>query len=268
MLIAPAVIGLVVALFARSHHHPTPPLICIFAVLVAWFFGYGAFFAFGLVARAKTWARRKDYLTPVVVYGGISLVAMAVALYTLPLLIGWALFFGPLVAVAVFETVQGRSRSTLGGVSTTIASALLVPVLTQVGMGSGLADVPSSIWALAAVLAMYFSGTVPYVKSMIRARNNPVYLRGSIIYHAVVLVVVAAMAALGYLTAGADIVWLAWTGALVLVGCAGWALWRSWAYPRRQRGGEKFSPKRVGLLENPLLLVTCFAVLAVALAVV
>ncbi|WIM72129.1 YwiC-like family protein [Corynebacterium suedekumii] len=138
MLVSPAVLGLVSGLVTwnREAEAGWTPAVVFPAVLVAWFFGYFAFFAFGLAAKARNPRRRAHYLTPVYVYGTVALAGIAVALLLQPALIWWAAPFALLVAVAVWETIQGRSRSTLSGVSTTIASALLFPALTMVGQGS------------------------------------------------------------------------------------------------------------------------------------
>lgn len=257
MLISPAVVGTIAAVvhFVRADA-PARALAVLLAVLVAWFFGYGAFFAFGLTAKARTRARRRQYVTPVYVYGAVAGVAGLLALVLQPQLAWWALFFGPLIAVACVETLLGRPRSTLSGVSTTIASALLVPVLVQVGSHGTLGEVPRTAWLGTVVLAMFFSGAVTYVKSMIREKGNRRYLAASIGYHAVALLVTVAL-----------IVWLRpmWPAGVLLTAAMVWALARSWWYPHRAAGGEKFTPKQVGLRENPPLLLACVGALCAAL---
>ncbi|GAB3690201.1 hypothetical protein GCM10027595_00360 [Corynebacterium nasicanis] len=255
MLISPAVLGLVAGLRAHllidapSHR----PLLVLPAVLVAWFFGYFAFFAFGLAAKARTRERRATYLPPVYVYGSISLVGIAVALLLQPHLLWWALPFAPLVAVAVGETLRGRARSALSGVSTVLASALLLPALTAVGGGAGAIDsVPAMIWLSMVFLALYFSGTIPFVKTMIRERNNPTYLRISIGYHVLAMLAVLA--------------WALWSGSWMVGGLAvltmavalGRAVWIPWS----ARRGEPWTARRVGMAEVPVLLSACVAVLA------
>lgn len=252
MLISPAVLGLIsgVVMLLRTDA-PLSRLGVLLAVLVAWFFGYFAFFAFGLAARARNPQRRAKYLTPVYVYGAISLVGICAALALQPELMWWAIPFTPLVAIAVWETIKGRSRSTVSGVSTTVASALLYPALTSVGSATGDAGVQG--WAAMIFLAVYFSGTIPFVKSMIRERNNPRYLAGSITYHvAAVLAVWVVAVALG----------VGWVAGILMVGTLLVALWRSMYIPMASQRGATWTARRLGMAEIPVLLMACAAVLA------
>ena len=254
MLISPAVLGLIAGLVAWLRSEGDFLALPVFvAVLVAWFFGYFAFFAFGLAAKARNPQRRARYLRPVYVYGSVSLAGMAVALLLQPQLMWWALPFAPLVAVAVWETLAGRPRSTLSGVSTTVASALLYPALVGVGSGSGLWGVGAEAWAGMIFLAVYFSGTIPFVKSMIRERNNPRYLTGSIIYHAVAVLSVLGLVLLAP---------VGWTAGVLMTATTLLALVRSVYVPVASRGGADWNARRLGMAEVPVLLVACAAVLA------
>ncbi len=253
MLISPAALGLISGVHMLSDAPSLRPLAVLPAVLVAWFFGYFAFFAFGLAVRARNPRRRSGYLRPIYVYGPISLVGIAVALLLQPQLMWWAVPFAPLIAVAVWETLQGRGRSSLSGVSTVVASALLLPVMTAVGAGSGAPrEVPGIIWVCMVFLALYFSGTIPFVKTMIRERDNPLYLKISIGYHVVALLVVLALA----LWVGK---WIA--GSLAVLTMVA-ALGRAVGIPWSARHGEPWTARRVGMAEVPVLLIACSAVLA------
>ncbi len=255
MLISPAALGLISGLTAHmlADAPSWRPLVTLPAVLVAWFFGYFAFFAFGLAAKARNPQRRASYLTPIYVYGPVSLAGIAVALLLQPQLMWWAIPFAPLVAVAVWETLQGRGRSALSGVSTVVASALLLPAMTAVGAGSGAPwEVPTIIWVCMVFLALYFSGTIPFVKTMIRERNNPTYLRISIGYHVVALLIVLALA-----------VWAGkWIAGSLAVLTMLVALGRAVGIPWSARHGEAWTARRVGMAEVPVLLIACAAVLA------
>ncbi|AJK69371.1 YwiC-like family protein [Corynebacterium marinum] len=250
MLISPAALGLIAGLVAWVRADGSPLALPVFlAVLVAWFFGYFAFFAFGLAVKARNPRRRARYLRPVYVYGAVSLVGIAVALLLQPQLLWWALPFAPLVVIAVGETVAGRSRSTLSGVSTTVASALLYPALVGVGSGS----VGAAAWAGMIFLAAYFSGTIPFVKSMIRERNNPRYLTGSICYH-----VLAVFAVLGLVLLAP----VGWAAAVLMVTTALLALVRAVYVPVAAHEGADWNARRLGMAEVPVLLVACAGVLA------
>lgn len=256
MLVSPAVLGLIsgVVMGVRTDA-PLSYLAVLFTVLVAWFFGYFAFFAFGLAVKARNPQRRARYLKPVCVYGAVALAGIVVALLLQPALAWWVVPFAPLVAIAVGETVRGRGRSTLSGVSTTVASALLYPALTMVGQ-SGAAtplDVQPLAWASMVFLAVYFSGTIPFVKSMIRERGNPRYLAGSIVYHGVAVLAVL----------GVALLWsVGWVAGLLMVATMVIALARAIYIPLAARGGAEWSPKRLGMVEMPVLLVACAGVLA------
>ncbi|RSZ61232.1 hypothetical protein EAH68_14260 [Corynebacterium hylobatis] len=255
MLISPAVLGLIsgVTMGVRTDA-PVGYLAVLFAVLVAWFFGYFAFFAFGLAVKARNPRRRARYLKPVYVYGAVASVGIVGALLLQPELAWWAVPFAPLVAVAVGETLAGRGRSTLSGVATTVASALLYPVLTLVGQAEAATplDVGLPAWTSMLFLAVYFSGTIPFVKSMIRERGNPRYLAGSISYHVVAVLAVLGMALL----------WsVGWVAGLLMVAAMLIALFRAIYIPLAARAGADWNAKRLGMAEMPVLLVACAGVL-------
>ena len=254
MLISPAALGLIAGLVAWVRTDGSPLALLVFlAVLVAWFFGYFAFFAFGLAVKARNPRRRSRYLKPVYVYGAVSLAGIAVALLLQPQLLWWALPFAPLVVIAVGETLRGRGRSTLSGVSTTVASALLYPALVGVGSGSAAGSVGVSAWAGMIFLAVYFSGTIPFVKSMIRERNNPRYLTASICYH-----VLAVFAVLGLVLLAP----VGWAAAVLMVTTALLALVRAVYVPVAAHEGADWNARRLGMAEVPVLLVACAGVLA------
>lgn len=251
MLVSPAVLGLISGVVAGVRTEaPADYLVVLFAVLVAWIFGYFAFFAFGLAVKARNPQRRARYMKPVYVYGAVALVGILVALLLRPELAWWAVPFAPLVAIAVGETVAGRGRSTLSGISTTVASALLYPVLNMVGQSGATTplDVDPLAWASMIFLAVYFSGTIPFVKSMIRERGNPRYLAGSIVYHGVAVLAVLGM----------SLLWsVGWIAGVLMVATMLIALARAIYIPLAARGGADWNAKRLGMAEIPVLLVAC-----------
>lgn len=255
MLITPAVVGTVVAL-GRWVEQPEPAgIVVILAILVAWFFGYFSFFAFGLVAKARG-PRKKEYARPLAVYGPLSLVGIAVALALQPQLGWWALFFAPLVAVAVWEALQRRPRSLASGVSTTIASALLLPALDMAGSGVATpVDLPATTWMATLFLGVYFTGTIPFVKTMIRNRGSRPYFYGSVAFHVLALLVVPLVGAAGASTLAVVLAMLT-----LLV-----ALARAIAFPMLAARGRSFTPKFIGMSEAPVCTLAAVAALAIAL---
>ena len=172
---------------------------------------------------------------------------MVGALLAQPRLVVWALFFGPLMAVALWETFHGRPRSIASGISTTIASALLVPVLWMAAREASLADISGRAWLCFAFLALYFSGTVPLVKSMVRERKTPGFVRLSVGFHAAALGVFLLVGAL------AGMPWFAVLMALLLA----FAVLRAWWIPhsaahgllnRANRGSKSMSRKSFNFL--------------------
>ncbi|WIM67057.1 YwiC-like family protein [Corynebacterium breve] len=255
MLISPAALGLVGAVVAmsRSKDLTWHPFIAVPAILVAWFFGYFAFFAFGLVARARTARRKKQYLAPVLVYGPVSLVGIVAALFAQPQLVWWALFFAPLVTLAVWETLHGRARSVVSGVSTTIASAILLPVLVMSGQNTTMGEIALPAWGSAIFLALYFTGTIPMVKTMVREKGNQRFFYGSVAYHVMALAIVVALVVVGKAGAVASVL-------LILTMVI--ALFRAWWLPVSARQGRPWTARTVGMAEVPVLLVACAGVIA------
>ena len=111
-------------------------------------------------------------------------------------------------------------------------------------------------WAGMIFLAVYFSGTIPFVKSMIRERNNPRYLTGSICYH-----VLAVFAVLGLVLLAP----VGWAAAVLMVATALLALVRAVYVPVAAHEGADWNARRLGMAEVPVLLVACAGVLATLL---
>lgn len=101
--------------------------------------------------------------------------------------------FTPLMTIALWETFHGRSRSMASGIATTAASALLVPVITMATYATSFSNIDSRAWLSFAFLALYFSGTVPLVKTMVRERKTPGFTQFSILFHTVCAIAFAAI---------------------------------------------------------------------------
>lgn len=242
MVIVPLCVGIYFAGWSWIH----------IPLAVAWLSGYFCFFALGLwlkVRTARRGNRKKQYAVPLTVYGVVSAMASLIVIVATPDVIIFAVGFAPLVAVAVWEAWCKRSRSLASGVSTTLASGLLIPVASFLTGRLNL-----TVWIAAIVIGLYFVGTVPLVKTFIRNRGSSRMLIASVSYHALtaLVVVVIAVATRGW--------WLAVAVyALLLV--------RSWAAPvwnnRRVAAGHRtMSAKNVGVMES------VFTILVVAASII
>lgn len=202
-------------------------------LLVTWWAGYFAFFAAGIWMRSRFRANNRP---PVLVYGAVTAVAGVVTLIMDWTLLVWAPAFIPLVAIAVYETWKRRPRSLPSGVATVIAACLMLPVMAWAGGG-----LDARAWLIFAVYAVYFTGTVPYVKTLIRERGDREWFRGSVIYHALAV------------AAAAFVNWVMVVLALVLVArAAGMPI----AAGRR---GTPVRPKTVGLIEAAITVIIAVA---------
>jgi len=179
-------------------------------LLVAWLVAYLAFHATALWLRAS---RRPRYWPPVRAYGAAVAVLGLGLVLSAPGLLRWAPAFVALLATSLACSARRADRSWLND-GVTVGAAMLM-TLVAAGLGSdgspgagrlGGTWVPPgasdpAAWAATGVLAAYFFGTVPYVKTLLRARGDRTVLAVSIGYHAALVVlaggVVAIVAARG-----------------------------------------------------------------------
>jgi hypothetical protein len=151
-----------------------------------WFAGYFAFFATSLWLKAR---RRAKWFPPVRAYGLLTAALAAAVLVMQPNLIRWAPLFAVPLGVGLFAAAHRQDRALLAGLATTAGSALMTVVAYDAGPGSDL----TRAWLLALVQFLYFAGTVFYVKTVIRERDNPAFRVLSGGFHALALIVVAAV---------------------------------------------------------------------------
>jgi hypothetical protein len=176
MLASPLLVGIVAGGVAWVH----------LPLAAFWFAGYFAFFATSLWLKAR---RRAKWFPPVRAYGLLTAALGVVVLVMQPGLIRWAPLFVLPLGIGLYAAAHRQDRALLSGLATTAGSALMTVVAYDAGPGSDL----SRAWLLAIVQFLYFAGTVFYVKTVIRERDNPAFrvLSGS--FHALALVVVAAV---------------------------------------------------------------------------
>lgn len=174
MLASPLLVGVLAGGVAWVHLPLTP----------FWFAGYFAFFAGSQWLKAK---RRARWFPPVRFYGALATALGTVVAVMEPGLLIWAPAFAAPLILGLAAAAHRHERAVTAGLAMTAASALMTVVAYDAGPGSDL----GRAWLLAAVQLAYFAGTVLYVKTVIRERDNPTFYRASVGFHASVLAVAA-----------------------------------------------------------------------------
>lgn len=157
--------------------------------------------------------RQAKFLPPMGTYAALAGVGAGALIIMHPGLMVWAPAFLVVFFIAIWEMWRGRERSFLARASAIVASGFMTPIAYTLG-----ADPvePSRMWIATAVLILYFIGTIPMVKCLIRERNNPSWIRFSVLYHLAWLVVSAGLAVAGLLSWWIPALWL------VLLARASW----------------------------------------------
>lgn len=213
MLVLPYLAGVAVAGFAW----PDIPL------LGAWIAGYLLSYYALQAVKARRPARFREQL---LLYGAITAPLAALVVVARPEVLWYAPPYAVLLGVNAWYAWRRQERALLNDIASVAQSCLMVFVTATVaGVGPG--------EVLVAFLAVfgYFTGTVFYVKTMIRERGSLAYRRASMAYHAVALGVMTWAAASG------------WSGVPLIV-VFSWLLVRAWLLP-----GRPLSPKQVGVIE-------------------
>lgn len=233
MLVSPLIAGIVASGPAWVH----------LPLTVTWIVGYFAFFATSLWLKA---ARKERYVTPMRTYLVATALAGLITVMLIPRLVLWCPVFAALSAVALVEASRRRDRSVLSGLSTIIAAALMTFVVMDAAGGLATRDDVGRAAFLTLAQVGYLVGVLLYVRTMIRERDNPAFLRISAGWHVGIVVIAAAWA-----------VWHPWVW--LLVGVYALLLARAAFVP-----GRPLKPKQVGLAELPLhALVLAAALVAV-----
>lgn len=213
-------------------------------LLITWWAGYFTYFAITIWVKGRL---RPKHLPPVLTYGAITALAGIAALITQWQLIAWLPIFAPIIAVAVYETIKRRERSLVSGWSTVLAAAMMLPTVASISTSGTPAAVSGDLWWATAWFALYFGGSIYYVKTLIRDFGNHARFIQSVGFHAAVFVGAIALAVAQPHT---------WPVAVVSALLAA----RSYAVPRiAQRRGKRIPPKYVGMVDG---VVTVFVVVA------
>lgn len=208
MLIVPFLFGLAAIAPVAGHA----------LLFVAWLLVYLC--SYPLLQWIRT-GKRQHYAKPLLIYG-VLLAASGIPLLIRYPRLGWLVAACiPLFAVNCYYARINRERTFLNDLVAIVQFSLIVFAVYEVGGGRQWADV-LDLFGLSLV---YFTGTIFYVKTIIRERNNPVVYGLSIAYH------LAAAIAAGFVS-----IWLAVPFAVLLI--------RAIAIPR-----TAWTVKRTGMME-------------------
>ncbi|MGC9668132.1 YwiC-like family protein [Planosporangium sp. 12N6] len=207
MLAVPYLAGLI----AAGYRWPDVPL------LVAWVAGYLLSYYVFQAVKSRRVSRYRDQL---VLYAAVAAPLAAVVVIARPRVLLYAPVYAALFAVNAWYAARRRERAFVNDVASVLQSCLMVFV---VGAVAGVA--PTAVLGAFVLCLAYFLGTVYYVKTIIRERGNPAYLRLSVGYHVLAFAVAA---------------WFGpWSAALFA-----WLLARAALVPRLG-----WTPKRTGVVE-------------------
>lgn len=213
MLLLPYLIGVLTAGF-RWPHVP---------LLLAWLSGYLLSYYALQAVKTRRPGRCRDQL---LAYALSTTLFGATVVVACPAVLRYALVFVLLLGLNAYYAWQRRERALLNDLVSVVQSCLMVFVAATV------AGVPPAEVAIPfTVVLLYFTGTVLYVKTMIRERGSIAYRRASAGYHLAAAVVAG---------------WLSWPLGVLF----GLLALRALVLPRR-----RLTPKQVGLLEIAACLV-------------
>lgn len=234
-------------------------------LLLMWWLGYFWFYAASQWVKTR---RRDRYQAAVRTYAAATAIAGVAVFLAAPWLIGWVVWFAPLLAFSGWCLVRRRERAFSHDVVIIVAACLTTLVafdaaapppslaaavaLDPAGMlrpddGPWALSAPALAWAwrVTAVLAGYFLGTIAHVKSLIRERHNPRWWGGSLLWHTL---------ALGLSVTATTAGWWPCVSGWALVSLAGLTLARSVALPGAARRGVRVRPALIGGVEVALSL--------------
>lgn len=152
------------------------PVWAHFFLILAWFSLYLMTYPFLSLFKGKNMA---EYRKWTMIYAVSTLIFAIPAIFYNWQILYFMFAMLPFVLVNIYYTKKKDERNLLNDFAGIIIFALA-------GMGSYyFADrtFDDKIWWVAIYPALFFIGTTLYVKSMMRERKNPKYLRASIVFH-------------------------------------------------------------------------------------
>lgn len=239
MTVVPPLLGGIIGGFRPIH----------LLLLAFWLVAFCAYCSLSLWFKAAK-RRRGQFTKPVLVYCCVAVLLGAALAALAPAILLWAPLFLIGIAISVACLFTHNERGLLNDIVTIVVSSLTVPLAVGMSQGAGWSRLTQSwlppgaddatAWFVFAVVAIYFVGTVFYVKTMIRERGKRGWLAASVIYHLVALV-------LAGIFAGWPI------AAVALIAAV-----RSYAVPKLL---PHWRPKQVGMSEAVLTVLLVAAVL-------
>lgn len=198
------------------------------------------FFFFAVAEKWLKYRFKPRYQPALITYGSISAVFCIILLIGAPHLLWWGLLYAPLILISFYLSWAKKERSLLARLDAIAAACLVLPVALSVSVPQPWFS-PGAIslhgWYLCALLATYFSSTVPFVKTVIRERKSTGWFIGSIATHVVIIVVMAVLAARGYLYWLHVAVWV-----VLLVRAIAMPVWA-------KKRGVPWKPRNIGVPE-------------------
>lgn len=150
-----------------------------------WLSAYLFSFAFLLGVRTKRWEISRR---PMLLYGALLVAAGIVLVIARPSLAAWAPLFLPLFLVNVRYARINRERAFANDLAAVVQFHLIIFVALAAA-GGGDWGTAKAFFVLS---LLYFTGTIFYVKTIIRERHNPRYFAMSVAYHAILPVAAGA----------------------------------------------------------------------------
>jgi hypothetical protein len=169
MLIVPWLGGVLTAGFHWAH----------LPLLGAWVAGY----LLSYYALQAVKARRLSRFRPqLLLYGPITAVLGLVVVLARPQVLAYAPAYALLLALNAVYAWRRRERALVNDLTSVVQSCLIVFVAATIA-DAGIGQVVPAF----TTILLYFTGTVLYVKTMIRERGNTSYRRASVTYHLLAL---------------------------------------------------------------------------------
>ncbi|GGU08296.1 YwiC-like family protein [Streptomyces violascens] len=153
-------------------------------LLAAWLLGYLAAYHFQQWLRLSRLTRNpkapRRHVRPAACFGAGALLFGLPPAALHPWLLPAAACAAPFVLLNSLYAYANRERALWNGLAAVVPACGMLLVTLRLGGGSWDAGLAPALACL-----LYFSGTVPYVKTMIRERNSRAYYGGSVAYHGV-----------------------------------------------------------------------------------